>query len=497
MIHNMNEFEFGADFEQPPQQPTDNPFLTRAGQTLFTKGEFVSPNYKKGTSGWMVDEYGNVEFNDGVFRGDVTLGTTIRTVDTADEIQDAIDEVSSNGGGTIYLSPGTYNMTSHIDIPSNVYLIGASRSAVILNFGNAAFGVRSLGTVGTHITNILVKDLTIRNSSITGLKLQYNDVSLINGVDVTGCNIGIEMDNVDSVAISGMGVLCDGNATNIKITNSVSFSVYFSAAINSTSSHGLVLDTCSSATIFDSQFADNTGDGVNITSCSNIGFVSLAISGNGGQGVEFVSGNNDLQWSHTVIDSNTSDGIKLTATTDRVHFSSITSSNNGGYGINIAASTCDNNTLVGISYVANSSGTLNDSGTGTVVIGSTLSFKNGTTTKNAADASATQNIAHGLGVTPKYAKIKCIITDAVLAATTFQAEAIYNGTTQSSQSVFWDNASNTTIAESTFKLSIPGGTGAGCRSEGVVTFDATNIIITWTKTQNPVGTYYLLWEATG
>ena len=266
MIHNMNEFEFGADFEQPPQQPTDNPFLTRAGQTLFTKGEFVSPNYKKGTSGWMVDEYGNVEFNDGVFRGDVTLGTTIRTVDTADEIQDAIDEVSSNGGGTIYLSPGTYNMTSHIDIPSNVYLIGASRSAVILNFGNAAFGVRSLGTVGTHITNILVKDLTIRNSSITGLKLQYNDVSLINGVDVTGCNIGIEMDNVDSVAISGMGVLCDGNATNIKITNSVSFSVYFSAAINSTSSHGLVLDTCSSATIFDSQFADNTGDGVNITS---------------------------------------------------------------------------------------------------------------------------------------------------------------------------------------------------------------------------------------
>ena len=31
--------------------------------------------------------------------------------------------------------------------------------------------------------------------------------------------------------------------------------------------------------------------------------------------------------------------------------------------------------------------------------------------------------------------------------------------------------------------------------DGVVTFDDTNIIIDWTKTNSPTGTYTLLWEA--
>src|SRR3990167_6519425 len=147
----MNEpFDFGVKFEEIPGTSIPSSFFQRAGQTLLTQGEFVSPNFKKGVMGWMIDQFGNAEFNDGVFRGDIVLGGTIRTVDSADEIQDAIDEVSVDGG-SIYLAPGTYNMTSNIDIPSNVYLIGASRSAVILDFGGAAFGVRSIGTVGTHI----------------------------------------------------------------------------------------------------------------------------------------------------------------------------------------------------------------------------------------------------------------------------------------------------------------------------------------------------------
>ena len=344
------------------------PFINEAGQTRLTNGTLISPNFKSGEAGWGIDAEGNAEFNSGIFRGDVIIGNTVRTIDSADEIQDGIDEVSAGGGGTIYLAPGTYNMTSHINIPSNVYLVGASRSAVIIDFGGGAFGVRSLGTVGTHITNILVKDLTIQNSSITGLKLQYNDFSLIDGVDVYTANIGIEFDNVDSTAILGMGVLCDGCATGIKITNSTSFSIYFTASINSTSSHGLVLDTCSSATIFDSGFSDNTGDGINITSCSDIAFISLSIQGNGGQGIELVSGVNHCQFSSSTVDSNTSDGIKLTATSDGNSIVATSISNNGGYGVNIAASTCDNNQIMAPSFENNTSGNINDDGTNTIVL---------------------------------------------------------------------------------------------------------------------------------
>jgi len=39
--------------------------------------------------------------------------------------------------------------------------------------------------------------------------------------------------------------------------------------------------------------------------------------------------------------------------------------------------------------------------------------------------------------------------------------------------------------------------GVDTTQVGVVTFDATNIIITWTKTGSPTGSYLLLWEARG
>jgi hypothetical protein len=38
---------------------------------------------------------------------------------------------------------------------------------------------------------------------------------------------------------------------------------------------------------------------------------------------------------------------------------------------------------------------------------------------------------------------------------------------------------------------------ADWNQSGVVTVDATNITITWTKTSSPTGTYTLLWEAQG
>lgn len=115
-----------------------------------------------------------------------------------------------------------------------------------------------------------------------------------------------------------------------------------------------------------------------------------------------------------------------------------------------------------------------------------VSYTNGTTTKNAADASTTQNIAHGLGKVPKKVKI--------LARTVnTQANTIYNGTTQSSNSTYITGIGSS-INDSTFSLNTD--TSASYQ-RGVVTFDATNIIITWTKTNNATGTYNLLWEAQG
>jgi len=350
-------------------------FLT--GQNIMVDGIQKSQNFASGVEGWQIDAEGNAEFNNGTFRGDVILGNIIRTVNTPDEIQDAIDEVSLNGGGSIYLAPGTYNMTSNIDIPSYVYLIGSARNAVIIDFGGTAHSIRSIGTSGNHNIDIQIINVTIQNSSSYGVYLQYLDNSEINGVDINNCLYGIYEDNCIAVGIIGEGAFFDTCGTGMKMTNGNANSVYFTTISNSTTGHGLEMSDCTNMTIFDSQFSDNIGDGINLTNCSNIAFVSLSIFGNGGQGIELVSGCNDLQFSHAVIDSNTSDGIKFTATSDRNTIVAITISNNGGYGINIAAASCDNNQIIAPAFSNNTSGNINDSGTATTILPNTPSFTAG------------------------------------------------------------------------------------------------------------------------
>lgn len=115
----------------------------------------------------------------------------------------------------------------------------------------------------------------------------------------------------------------------------------------------------------------------------------------------------------------------------------------------------------------------------------------GQTTKDASDVSAVQNIAHGLGTTPKKVKITAISGSTINTYSTNMAMTVYNGTTQSSVARHTSSANVVTV--NTFTLN---NTATATNTQtGVVTFDATNIIITWTKTNSPDGIYYLLWEA--
>jgi hypothetical protein len=117
-------------------------------------------------------------------------------------------------------------------------------------------------------------------------------------------------------------------------------------------------------------------------------------------------------------------------------------------------------------------------------------FKNGDFVKSAGDASTTQNIAHGLGVIPK--KVRLVGQGNFNSGTQLnQASTVYNGTTQSSTSTYGTGAVSTTT-DSSFTLNLAATNGT---QVGVVTFDATNIIITWTKTNSPTGNYFFIWEA--
>jgi len=114
----------------------------------------------------------------------------------------------------------------------------------------------------------------------------------------------------------------------------------------------------------------------------------------------------------------------------------------------------------------------------------------GTATKNTADASVVQNIAHGLGTTPSIVKISGKVFGAAEIVCT--TDTIYDGVTQVSNHVWAECTGTGGAAGNDFVLTANNGPDY---QQGIVTFDATNIIITWTKTGNPSGTAYLIWEA--
>jgi hypothetical protein len=111
-----------------------------------------------------------------------------------------------------------------------------------------------------------------------------------------------------------------------------------------------------------------------------------------------------------------------------------------------------------------------------------LTYSNGYVSKNISDTTTT-TIAHRLGKTPKFVRFSWA------GATTFGSGA-YDGTNQS-------------YAASNTQNDASGGTGGAIRFNysssayllGSISFDATNITITWSKGGSPTGTAYIHWEA--
>ena len=126
----------------------------------------------------------------------------------------------------------------------------------------------------------------------------------------------------------------------------------------------------------------------------------------------------------------------------------------------------------------------------------------GATTKDLSAATGTQNIAHGLGVVPKLVKITAIWSTDVGGTSSYsasQANTVYSNSTQSSNSLFTQatNSSSSGYAglhTQTFLVRTATG-GNDYYQTGVMTVDATNIAIAWTKSGSPTGTAYLIWEA--
>lgn len=407
-----------------------------------------SADFETGVSGWGIESNGNAEFNDGTFRGTFNIGGSQITISTVADIQTSLNTVSADGGGTVFLEAGTYLLTADISIPDGVTLQGVSRDGVIIDCNTSykvqitGSNVYSTGTVtinngdttvvgsstvwtaamigryiwldgewyeitaradNTHITigayagvnlagatyalatvnfNPTMRRLTITNATGSGVVVSYASEPNIDDIVVYGCGTGLDL---DYVLFPRIFVASTANGVNLDMNYVSGFKIDFCELSDSTTGAGVVFTNCQNATFIDSEMSRNTGNGMSLTSCKGITFFSMTVDENGAKGIEMVSGNSNLQFLAVGADSNTSDGYKLTATDDNIIITDSTVSNNGGYGVNIAASTCDNAIISGNSFVTNTSGAINNSGTGTVIRGN-VGYSDNSSTYIAADA---------------------------------------------------------------------------------------------------------------
>lgn len=128
---------------------------------------------------------------------------------------------------------------------------------------------------------------------------------------------------------------------------------------------------------------------------------------------------------------------------------------------------------------------------------STFTKKAGVTTRDLSTASGTQVIAHGLGKVPSRVIIKGLffyynnynyinISDGVY--TPSGNSCIYGAVKE-------QDSANVQGNSNTYAIVLMPSIQSTVKQEGVITVDATNITITWTKTGSPTGTAQILWQA--
>jgi len=241
-------------------------------------------------------------------------------------------------------------------------------------------------TIATVVNDTKLVNFVVKNSAISGVKLQYANEFVLDNLNVQTCLVGVDLDTCSQVVLSNID--CTANYSNYSFVNTHFLTMFGSSSVDALTGNGITLNKFTNSAIGTMFVLNSAGDGVNITSSSNFRIDGVYVE-NGGQGIEFVSGNSNVVVTDLRIESNASDGIKLTASSDNIFINNGFLKNNGGYGVNIADSSSDNAVIVGNNFSGNSSGALNDSGTSTLIRGNVGVDDNSPTTQFVAGQTIT------------------------------------------------------------------------------------------------------------
>lgn len=358
-------------------------------------------------------------------------GHNLYRVSKLDNLQKAVNALSNAGGGQMYLTKGDYRLKATLLVPSNITIIGEDKYDVniILDNGSSiklagtehnetgsvssiASNVTVTGTgtswlttasnehrifidgrwyaiasvtndttivlaepyigdssfdyyaVAKTVNNVGFRELTVRDSSGDGFDLDdCYDVSFTDVITRDQGVFGAQFDYVSNIDFERVIVQDNGsNGLDFEIVGTLNF---IDVEFNGNTTDGMAVDGLDDATFTNCRASSNGGRGLYLLTSTNV-TAEIAATGNTGVGVRMFGARNCVLHDSLIRD-NTSDGVEITTNADYNKVTNCHIESNGAYGIDIVNSTCDNNIILGNTYLTNTSGTLNDVGTGTVI----------------------------------------------------------------------------------------------------------------------------------
>lgn len=238
-------------------------------------------------------------------------------------IQNAIDQVAADGGGTVNLATGTYTLNSTLFIKSNVLLNGAGNPATTIK-ASGAFNVIENATEG-------MKNVTIRNLKVQGVSSQYcygiliqatttyHDTISVSNVQVTGAGMGVHCKRVKNLSISDCNIHHNGAANqlyyfhNLYIRSCETVTVSNSHLDYSTSANGFNVSYCTNVTVSNCTANNNYFRGMRAADTDGFSVQSCTISSNGDIGLlanAEITATKNINWNNCTVTSNIKGGIK-------------------------------------------------------------------------------------------------------------------------------------------------------------------------------------------
>lgn len=216
--------------------------------------------------------------------------------------------------------------------------------------------------LSTNMTNISVTNSTHSDGAIF---YQYAFLLELSELVAYDSTIGIHIDKTSAVNLEGWEAY--GCGTGIKIENCGGGWGMSDGYIVDSTGCGLDMNIFSDCSLNNFSILTCGTHAIKSNNILNLGISDFSLLSNGGVGLYLETNCKDTQILNGNMLYNGNDGIALGSNIDSIIISTNTIKSNTGFGVNITASTCDKNIVLGNSIVSNTAGTVNNAGTATIV----------------------------------------------------------------------------------------------------------------------------------